>query len=131
MELSFRIVLDEAVAAFIARFKQALCASRTYGDTPHMPEMSLHDAEGLLRAHGGYDWLLSGKQFWSVGEIVEEFDKVGLKVSHDAVTRWIMPLPFTDEFGGKIGLRASRNDLILYFAGRLRGSDSVGEKSGT
>jgi hypothetical protein len=87
-----------------------------------MPDLTLAEAEALLRAHGGYDWLLSGKQFWSVSEIVGEFDKVGLKVSHDAVTRWIKPLPFTDDFGGKIGLRATRNDLIMYFASRLRGS---------
>jgi hypothetical protein len=90
-----------------------------------MPDLALPEAEALLRAHGGYDWLLSGKQFWSVSEIVEEFDRVGLKVSHDAVTRWIKPLPFTDDFGDKIGLRAARNDLIVYFARRLRGSGGL------
>ncbi len=89
-----------------------------------MADITLREAEALLRAHGGYEWLLSGKQFWSVGEIVQELDRVGLRVSHDAVTRWIRPLPFTDDFGGKIGLRAARNDLILYFASRLRGSGS-------
>jgi hypothetical protein len=88
-----------------------------------MAELTLPEAEAILQAHGGYLWLLSGKQFWSVGEIVGEFEKVGLRVSHDAVTRWIKPLPYTDDFGGKIGLRAARNDLILYFAGRLRNSN--------
>ena len=88
-----------------------------------MAELTLPEAEAILQAHGGYSWLLSAKQFWSVGEIVSEFDKVGLRVSHDAVTRWIRPLPHTDDFGGKIGLRASRNNLILYFAGRLGSGD--------
>jgi hypothetical protein len=96
-----------------------------------MADVTLKEAESLLRAHGGYDWLLSGKQFWSVGEIVTEFEKVGLRVSHDAVTRWIKPLPFTDDFGGKIGLRAARNDLVVYFANRLRSDGDAIDRVGS
>jgi hypothetical protein len=80
----------------------------------------LKEAEERLQAHGGYDWLLSStRQFWSVSEIVAELDKVGMKVSNDAVVRWIKPLECTQDFGGPIGLRAARRDLIRFFAARM------------
>lgn len=84
-----------------------------------MSELSLHAAETLLRDHGGYEWLLSDQQFWSVSEVILALKKEGLKVSNDAVARWFKPLPHTQDFGGPIGLRASRNDLILFFASRM------------
>lgn len=90
-----------------------------------MPEMTLQEAEALLHGHGGYSWLLSGKQFWSVSEVVRAMLDEGVRVSHDAVTRWVKPLPHTQDFGGKIGLRASRDDLVLFFAGRMRGDGMI------
>jgi len=87
-----------------------------------MPDLTLPEAEARLHAHGGYDWLLSGRQAWSVSEVVKALaGSTGIQVSHDAVTRWFKSLSHTQDFGGPIGLRASRNDLITFFAGRMRG----------
>jgi hypothetical protein len=84
-------------------------------------EVMLATAEDQLRRHRGYDWLLvsKDKQIWSVSEIVAELDKVGMKVSNDTVIRWIKPLEQTQNFGGAVGLRATRTDLIIFFAEAL------------
>lgn len=84
-------------------------------------EAMLATAEDQLRRHRGYEWLLASKdkQFWSVSEIVAELDKVGMKVSNDTVIRWIKPLGQTQNFGGAVGLRATRSDLIIFFAEAL------------
>jgi hypothetical protein len=85
-----------------------------------LKDLALPEAEEKLREHGGYDWLLSStQQFWSVSEIVAEFEKVGMKVGNDAVVRWVKPLEHTQDFGGPIGLRAARRDLIRLFASRM------------
>lgn len=79
-------------------------------------DSAIQESEERLRKHGGYDWLLSSdKQFWSVSEIVAGFDRAGLRVSNDAVIRWIKPLPYTQDFGGPVGLRATKRDLIRFF----------------
>ena len=69
-----------------------------------------------LIQHGGYGWLLQGKAFWSVSEVVRALAEEGVKISNDTVARWFKTLPHTQDFGGPVGLRASRNDLIIMFA---------------
>jgi hypothetical protein len=44
-----------------------------------------------------------------------------MPISVDSVTRWFHTLPHTQYFSGPSGLRASRNDLILYFASQMGG----------
>lgn len=95
-----------------------------------MPElhMSHEDAEEILRQDGRYDWLLSGRQVWSVNEVVERYStEVGVPVSHDTVTRWFKRLPASEaeNYGGTIGWRAKRDALVMFFAagGHLRRSD--------
>jgi hypothetical protein len=90
-----------------------------------MAELTQAEAEKLLEEHGGYNWLLDGRTFWSVTEVVEQLDEQGLSVSPDAVTRWIKELPHTQYFGGAVGWRASRSDLIQLFASRM---SSTGKK---
>jgi hypothetical protein len=94
-------------------------------------EVSLETAEELLRKHGGYGWLLDAvdKKIWSVSEIVAELQKVGMGVSNDAVVRWIKPLENTQNFGGAVGLRATRTDLIFFFAEALHKSIPKGPVS--
>lgn len=87
-----------------------------------MPELTQAEAEKLLNEHGGYGWLLEGRTFWSVSEIVEQLQEEGLQVSSDAVTRWIKALPHTQYFGGAVGWRASKSDLIQLFANRMSSS---------
>ena len=86
-----------------------------------MGEISQNEAEERVRGHGGYDWLLNGRQFWSVSQVVGELDQAGMQVSNDAVARWFRTLPHTQDFGGPVGPRASRLDLILLFANQMRG----------
>lgn len=87
-----------------------------------MTAPSLEDAKQLLADHGGYDWLLEGRQFWSVAQVVSSLAEAGMDVSHDAVARWFRTLPHTQDFSGPVGLRASRNDLIVLFARQMQGS---------
>ena len=96
-----------------------------------MAELTRDQAEERLRAHGGYDWLLEGRAFWSVKEVVSALKEAGMDVSHDAVARWFRTLPHTQDFGGPVGLRASRFDLILLFAGQMLGTEQEkGEQAG-
>lgn len=95
--------------------------------------MTLKEAEDTLRADGRYNWLLSGKQAWSVGDVTQEYaNATGVDVSHDTVTRWFKRLPDggAENYGGTIGWRAKRDALIVFFATgqHLRRAD--GEASG-
>ncbi len=90
-----------------------------------MPELTLAEAEARLRGHGGYGWLLGGRQVWSVAEVVDGFRGMGIPVSRDAVNRWFKAMPHTQDFGGTIGLRATRDDLIIYLASRMRGDGAI------
>jgi hypothetical protein len=98
-----------------------------------VPDIALHEAEQILRDHGGYDWLLSGRQFWSVAEVKEQLNEVGLPVKDSAVRKWFQeiaartPQHFQD-LGGALGWRASRNGLILLFA-RMTGSGEIDQKA--
>lgn len=79
----------------------------------------LHDATQKLEAHGGYGWLLEGKAFWSVNQVVEALTGNGRQVSVSTVTRWFRSLPHTQGSSGPGGLTASRNDLIILFAHQM------------
>lgn len=84
-------------------------------------DAALDQAMQKLTAHGGYQWLLEGKPFWSVAQVAEALSEAGMPISVDSVTRWFHTLPHTQYFSGPSGLRASRNDLILYFASQMGG----------
>ncbi|HEY7343296.1 MAG TPA: hypothetical protein VH591_20665 [Ktedonobacterales bacterium] len=81
--------------------------------------MSELTAEAKLRAHGGFGWLLDGRQNWSVSEVIEAMHTIDIAVSTDAVGRWFKEMPHTLSFGGPIGMRATRDDLIAFFASRM------------
>ena len=86
-----------------------------------MPDLALSEAERRLRGHRAYGWLLDGQQVWSVAEFIKQHEVgVGVTLSHDAVTRWFRACPHTMNYGGPIGLRATRDDLVRFLAGRMR-----------
>ena len=91
-------------------------------------DIALDQAMQKLTAHGGYTWLLEGKPFWSVSQVAAALTDAGMPISVDSVTRWFHTLPHTQYFSGPGGLRASRNDLILYFASQM-GTRKRGMKS--
>lgn len=80
----------------------------------------LIEAQRKLAEHGGYTWLLEGKPFWSVSQVVEALTEQGRPVSISTVTRWFRELPHTQGSLGRRGLTASKNDLILLFADQMR-----------
>lgn len=80
----------------------------------------LTQAKQKLAEHGGYGWLLEGKAFWSVSQVVEALQNQGRQVSVSTVTRWLRDLPHTEGSIGRRGLSASKNDLILFFASLMR-----------
>ena len=84
-----------------------------------MEAQDLLDATQKLDAHGGYGWLLKGQSFWTPTQVMEGLEVEGMPVSNDTVVRWFRSLPHTQDFGGRGGIRASKNDLILFFAGRM------------
>jgi hypothetical protein len=98
-----------------------------------MPDSVLEEAEQILRDHGGYAWLLSARQFWSVAEVTEQLNAVGLPVKESTVRKWFQeiatrtPQHFQD-LGGALGWRASRNGLVLHFA-RMTGSGEMGQRA--
>ena len=98
-----------------------------------MPDVTLDEAEQMLRDHGGYTWLLSARQFWSVTEVTEQLNAVGLPVKETTVRKWFQeiatrtPQHFQD-LGGALGWRASRNGLILLFA-RMTGSGEADQRA--
>jgi len=90
-------------------------------------DTTLQQAIHKLTAHGGYTWLVEGKPFWSVAQVAEALAEAGMPISVDSVTRWFHTLPHTQYFSGPSGLRASRNDLILYFASQMGGKKRAGK----
>lgn len=106
-----------------------------------MPELSLQEAEELLRKDGRYDWLVSGRQVWTVQEVVDhQREDVGVPISPDTVTRWAQWLHKTygtegaEKYGGPIGWRMRRDPLIKFYAsGRHLGrvdDEDAGERVG-
>jgi hypothetical protein len=100
-----------------------------------MPELTLAEAENMLRQDGRYGWLLSGRQAWSVQDVVREYEAAtGVSVSHDTVTRWFKRLPDggAENYGGTIGWRAQRDALVVFFASgkHLRRGDDTTEQVG-
>ena len=99
-----------------------------------MPDFTLDEGEHILQQHGGYAWLLSARQFWSVTEVTEQLNAVGLPVKETTVRKWFQdvaartPQHFQD-LGGALGWRASRNGLILLFA-RMTGASELNERVG-
>lgn len=80
---------------------------------------TLVEATRKLVEHGGYTWLLNGPSFWSVKQVVEALTAEGRPVSVSTVTRWFRDLPHTQGGMGRLGLSASKNDLILFFASQM------------
>jgi hypothetical protein len=82
----------------------------------------IDEAIRLLEGHGGYAWLVNAPADFSFSatSIVEHLAKTGVEVTKRTVQDWIRDLPHTAEQGG-LGLYATRNDLIMLFAGRIRG----------
>ncbi len=87
-----------------------------------MAEMTIEEATQLLEEHGGYTWLVGAADGYSFSatSIVEHLAKTGVEVTKRTVQDWIRALPHTAEQGG-LGLYATRADLLLMFAGRIRG----------
>ncbi len=86
-------------------------------------EIDMAEAEQRLRALGGFDWLLGGQQWWSARDVSEHLKTAGIGGHKDTVTRWFKMLPQTQDFAG-LGLRASRADLIRFFATRSRSAST-------
>lgn len=96
-----------------------------------MGQLSQETASRILFEHGGYTWLIEGKAFWSVSEVVRALTQEGVKISNDTVARWFKTLPHTQDFGGPVGLRASRNDLVQMFALQMSpDTDQTGKDTG-
>ena len=72
----------------------------------------------LLEQHGGYGWLLRGPDVLLASDIADHLTQMGIRVTRETVGRWIKVLPHTQDFG-KVGLAATRDDLILMFADRF------------
>jgi len=83
-----------------------------------MANQALQDAIKQLEQHGGYGWLLNGPDVQLAGDIAEQLTTMGIKVTRETVGRWIKVLPNTQDFG-KVGLAATRDDLIQMFAERF------------
>jgi len=100
-----------------------------------MPELTLQEAENILRQDGRFGWLLSsGRQAWSVQDVTRDYEAAtGVPVSHDTVTRWFKRLPegSAENYGGTIGWRAQRDALVVFFGnGRhLRKTDDASEQA--
>src|SRR5260370_41501355 len=83
-----------------------------------MPDLTLAEAESVLRQDARYSWLLAGRQAWSCEDVVREYEAAtGVSVSHDTVTRWFKRLPEggAENYGGTIGWRARRYALVVFF----------------
>lgn len=77
-------------------------------------------AQQKLTAHGGYTWLLDGPDLWSVTMVVKALAEAGMPVNSITVNKWFHGLPHVQDFGGNIGMRAGKSDLIEFFAGRMK-----------
>lgn len=86
-----------------------------------MPELDEATAIRMLRDRGGYDWLIDGPAAWFASDVADRLSAMGITVTRDTVGRWFKRMPHTQDFG-KLGLSASRQDLLLYFAGRMIGT---------
>lgn len=83
-------------------------------------EQEIQAALEKLSDHGGYSWIINDKRaFWSVSQVVENLNAEGMQISNDLVLRWFRKLPHTQNLGGTSGMRASRNDLLLFFAEQM------------
>lgn len=91
--------------------------NRTWDTMPD--EATLQAAREKLADHGGYNWLLEGRSFWTPAQVMGDLESEGMPVSNDTVVRWFRSLEHTQDFGGRGGIRASKNDLILFFASRM------------
>jgi hypothetical protein len=91
-----------------------------------MPE-AFERAVTLLRERGGYDWLLSGPEAFFADDVAEQLTASGVRVTRDTVARWFKDLPHTQNFG-KLGLSATRRDLIEFFASKfIHGSEAIND----
>lgn len=83
-------------------------------------EQEIQAALEKLTDHGGYDWIINDtRAFWSVSQVVDHLNAEGMQISNDLVLRWFRGLDHTQNLGGTSGMRASRNDLILFFARQM------------
>ena len=92
-----------------------------------MPVYDLVTAERRLRDIGGFDWLLGGTQWWSAKDVSDQLQQQGIGGHKETVLRWFKTMPNTKDFGG-LGLRAKRDDLVLFFAEQITDVHSVGEQ---
>lgn len=90
-----------------------------------MPELTPEQAIALLQQQGGYGWLIGGAEIWSTADVTKHLNESGISVSNDTVIRWFKSLPSYQDYG-KLGLFASRNVLLVYFASKIRGGQSSG-----
>lgn len=80
--------------------------------------MDYERATALLRERGGYSWLLDGPESFFADDIAEHLTRAGVRVTRQTVGNWIRDLPHTQNFG-RLGLSASRRDLVEFFAARF------------
>ena len=88
-----------------------------------MPSLDFSTALEILRHYGAYDWLTkSGQTLWSVTEIVDNLEQQGAPIKRATIVHWIEQghFPGAQDFEGRIGWRIQREDLILFFAQRMR-----------
>lgn len=88
------------------------------------PELQL--AVARLRAHGGYEWLLSGPDVLLATDIAEHLKTMGVPVKSNTITLWLKELSSAQDFG-RIGVAASRADIIKMLASRFVSKQSVNE----
>ena len=91
-----------------------------------MNDPELQQAVARLRAHGGYDWLLNGPDVLLASDIAEHLQAMGVPVKSNSVTLWLKELPSAQDFG-RIGVAASRADVIKMLAARFVSRQSVNE----
>jgi hypothetical protein len=80
-----------------------------------MPDAPLDQDTELLQRRGGYDWLIHGPESWFAEDVAEKLTSMGIRVTRKTVGEWFKDLPNTQNFG-KLGLSATRADLIHFFA---------------
>ena len=92
--------------------------------------LTVQNAERILREHGGYEWALSGKKFWSVVEVVAALNEAGLPVGEAKVRQWFAvvkthwPAHWQD-LKGTYGWRISRTGLLLMLAAQTAEGQSL------
>lgn len=84
-----------------------------------MSTLTIDRALALLRERGGYDWLIDGPQAWGARDVADRLTAMGLSVTRETVAIWFRQLPHTQDFG-RLGLSASRGDLLVFFASRMQ-----------